>query len=105
MSRKFVRRKEDFTCGHCGKLVEGNGYTNHCPYCLWSKHVDIHPGDRANTCNGLMEPVRIESKGGKYIIIHRCTVCGEEKRNEAAKNDHFDVLLAVAQGQADGRKQ
>ena len=43
----FTRKVEDFTCEHCGREVHGNGYTNHCPHCLHSKHVDVNPGDRA----------------------------------------------------------
>ena len=53
MSATFIRKTEDFICEHCGREVRGNGYTNHCPYCLWSKHVDINPGDRAAGCGGL----------------------------------------------------
>ena len=102
MSAKFVRRKEDFTCEKCGRPVHGSGYTNHCPYCLWSKHVDIHPGDRANTCLGLMEPVRIEQKKGAKVIVHRCVACNKEKRNEVAKGDDFDAILAVATKHAQG---
>src|SRR3989338_8156335 len=45
-SRRFQRTKEDFTCERCGFFVRGSGYTNHCPQCLWSKHVDVNPGNR-----------------------------------------------------------
>jgi Zn finger protein HypA/HybF involved in hydrogenase expression len=48
----FKRTIEDFTCEHCGEQVTGNGFTNHCPQCLWSKHVDIDPGDRLALCGG-----------------------------------------------------
>ncbi len=84
--------KEDFICGTCGFSVRGNGYTNHCPQCLWSKHVDVNPGDREATCQGLMEPIRIESKNGSFVILHRCVVCGFERRNKAADGDSFDVI-------------
>ena len=60
--KQFQRKKENFVCEHCGQEVIGNGYTNHCPSCLHSKHVDINPGDRAETCGGLMEPVDLELK-------------------------------------------
>jgi len=79
MSLKFIRRKENFTCGHCGAFVTGTGYTNHCPKCLWSKHVDVHPGDRKSTCGGMMEPVAIRPKGRGYVVTHRCLVCGAER--------------------------
>lgn len=89
-SNTFQRTKEDFTCEQCGFEVVGNGYTNHCPKCLWSKHVDVHPGDRAATCGGMMEPVEVVLKGGEYNILHRCIVCGFEKRNKASKEDMFN---------------
>ena len=96
MLKKFQRTKEDFTCEKCGFVVKGSGYTNHCPHCLWSKHVDINPGDRQETCHGLMEPMSVELKGGEYTILHRCIVCGFEKRNKTAKDDDFDVIVQLS---------
>lgn len=96
MSNSFKRNKEDFICEHCGAEVKGNGYTNHCPVCLWSKHVDINPGDRANACQGLMPPIRVEMEGQDKIIVTKCQKCGIEKRNKAAEGDSFDALLAIS---------
>lgn len=96
MSLKFIKNKEDFICEHCGKHVEGDGYTNHCPKCLWSKHVDIFPGDRAERCGGMMEPIRVEKKGKEYIIIHKCVKCGFEKPNKANKDDSFDIIIQIS---------
>ncbi|MCQ2741057.1 MAG: RNHCP domain-containing protein [Alphaproteobacteria bacterium] len=94
--RQFQRKKEDFICEHCGTEVHGNGYTNHCPNCLYSKHVDINPGDRAETCGGLMEPIDLELKDGNYIIIHRCQKCGFTRRNKISSDDNFEAVLALA---------
>ena len=55
--KKFTKRKENFICENCGHFVVGNGFTNHCPNCFFSKHVDINPGDRLCSCNGLMKPI------------------------------------------------
>lgn len=96
MSQKFQRKLENFTCDHCGYFVQGNGYTNHCPHCLWSKHVDLNPGDRRATCHGMMEPIKVELKQGAYVIKHRCLTCGFEKPNKAARDDNFEVLLVLA---------
>ncbi len=96
MSRKFQRRIEDFECEHCGFQVQGSGYTNHCPQCLWSKHVDVQPGDREEKCQGLMAPVSVEVKKGEYRIQHRCTRCGIERWNKAAKEDDFEVILQLS---------
>jgi len=96
--RTFQRRTEDFTCGHCGVPVTGSGYTNHCPKCLHSTHVDINPGDRAAACGGLMEPVRVEKDGERYDIVHRCTVCRGERRCRTAPEDDYEVILKLAGG-------
>lgn len=95
MIKKFQRCQEDFLCEQCGTFVKGTGYTNHCPRCLWSKHVDVNPGDRAATCGGMMKPINIELKKGEYVILHQCIKCGFEKRNKSAKDDNFEVILKV----------
>jgi len=97
VTKRFTRRQEDFTCEHCGTQVTGDGYTNHCPSCLYSKHVDNDPGDRENQCGGLMEPTSIEGKSDSYIITHHCTRCKVTKRNRASKNDSFEAILQIAQ--------
>ena len=94
-SKSFIRTKEDFTCEHCGKEVKGTGYTNHCPNCLWSKHVDINPGDRASKCGGMMEPISAESKRDSYIITNRCVKCSYEKRNTSAPEDNFEMIAKL----------
>ncbi|MBI2612737.1 RNHCP domain-containing protein [Candidatus Kaiserbacteria bacterium] len=94
----FIKVVENFVCEHCGHEVKGSGYTNHCPRCLWSKHVDVSPGDRAALCGGLMEPIAIEGTSPEYMIVHRCTRCGNERRNVTAENDEPSALIAVAEG-------
>lgn len=93
MPKKFQKKVEDFTCERCGKEVKGSGYTNHCPACLWSKHVDVNPGDREATCGGMMKPVKLVSEEGEFIITHRCEKCGHEKRNKLSKLDDFDEAI------------
>jgi RNHCP domain len=96
LTKKFQRNKEDFTCENCGTQVQGSGYTNHCPECLWSKHVDINPGDRQAECKGMMEPIGIDSKKGKYVILHKCVKCGYERKNKTIDDDNFDTILKIA---------
>jgi hypothetical protein len=96
-SPRFQRNKEDFTCEHCGAIVAGTGYTNHCPKCLYSKHVDVNPGDRAASCGGLMEPIRIEGTTGKFRIIHKCMKCGLEKPNAVSEGDDPEAVIRCAQ--------
>ena len=96
MSASFIKRKEDFKCENCGKEVKGNGYTNHCPACLYSKHVDINPGDRLEGCNGMMKPIGVDKKGGDYIIVHKCIKCGIERRNKVSKEDSFEEIIELS---------
>ena len=92
----FKRTIEDFTCAHCGAHVEGNGYTNHCSRCLWSKHVDISPGDRAEACGGMMRPMALEGSSPAYRIAHECTRCGARRRVDAAADNLPETLIALA---------
>lgn len=91
--KSFTKRIEDFTCENCGTKVAGDGFTNHCPVCLYSKHVDVNPGDRSNACGGLMEPIAYDQKKG---ILHRCTICKFEKYNKLQKNDNSDKIIELS---------
>jgi len=95
-TKKFQKKKEDFVCEKCGKKITGNGYTNHCPECLWSKHVDINPGDRLSICKGLMEPFCLEKEKDIFYIVHKCQKCGFSKRNKAQKGDNFNELVKLS---------
>ncbi|MFA5029917.1 MAG: RNHCP domain-containing protein [Patescibacteria group bacterium] len=91
----FTRKKEDFVCGNCGHEVEGDGYTNHCPKCLWSKHVDKNPGDRQEECGGLMKPVDIYLEHQNWIIVHQCQTCSAQKRNRVNDGDDFEEVIRL----------
>ena len=96
--KKFTMIDENFICEKCGKKVKKLGYTarDHCNFCLCSKHVDINPGDREETCHGILEPIgaEIDSKKG-YVIIFRCKKCGIIRRNNAAKGDNMDIIIKL----------
>ncbi len=96
MSQKFQRVIEDFTCLNCGQEVQGGGYTNHCPNCLWSRHVDIYPGDRSEDCGGMMEPVGVEIKKGQTRVVHKCQKCGRERVVDAAEGDDNEKLVLLS---------
>lgn len=93
---RFHRRVENFRCEQCGEVVIGNGFTNHCPNCLWSKHVDQNPGDRSESCRGMMEPVAITQAADRYRILHRCLQCGMTREVRSQSNDSFDAMLVLA---------
>ncbi len=104
LSRKFTRTKENFVCENCHYKVQGNGYTNHCPACLYSKHVDIHPGDRAEECQGMMKPVAWETVHGDIYIVHECLRCGFKKRNKLQPGDNQEILIEISRQEIYGEK-
>ena len=97
MSKSFQKNKEDFICEQCGEAVRGSGFTNHCPFCLWSKHVDVNPGDREGACGGMMEPEAVEMRDQRYVIVHRCIRCGTRKRNRVDASDDMDGVIKIVE--------
>lgn len=93
--------EEVFKCKHCRVFVcplySGGRHRNHCPFCLYSLHVDDRkPGDRMSTCGCRMEPAgRFQRPNEEYVIIHRCLGCGFERFNRIAADDDFDLVLAL----------
>lgn len=96
MPKQFQKKIEDFTCEHCQTRVTGSGYTNHCPICLWSKHVDINPGDRAANCHGMMPPIGLILRHGKKVIIHRCLKCSHKKMNSIVPSDNQELIIKLS---------
>jgi len=99
MESLFTEIDEEFICENCGKKVPKLGYScrNHCNNCLCSKHVDKNPGDRKETCHGLLEPVGVEISSKKgYIIIHKCQKCGAIRKNKAAEDDNIDLIIKLS---------
>ncbi len=96
--KKFINNDESFICSNCKKYVEKLNYTSrdHCPYCLYSKHVDINPGDRLNTCKGLLIPIDIEPFKGTYKIIYKCEKCGTIHKNIIATDDNMDKIIELS---------
>ena len=104
--------KDSFTCNHCHKPVEitdymGTSHRNHCPFCLWSTHVDWKsPGDRNAKCGALMEPIALTFKKetidkfgkkiqGELMVIHLCSFCGKISTNRLSADDGTDVVLEL----------
>jgi hypothetical protein len=94
--KKFSKKVENFTCAHCGADVFGTGYTNHCPKCLWSRDVDINPGDRASECGGMMKPISVEVAKNGFIITHKCEKCGKTKRQHSAPDDDINTIIELS---------
>ena len=97
--KRFTKIDEEFICDNCGSIVKKLGYSSrdHCPKCLYSKHVDINPGDRLEECHGALEPVSVELNSKKgYVIIYKCKKCGKIRKNKAAEDDNMDLIIKLS---------
>ena len=102
-SKRFAKNDSGFICQNCGKevLPLGTSSRNHCPFCLCSIHIDVMPGDRQNTCLGILDPIKAEINPKKgYVIVHKCRKCGEIRRNRAANDarvqpDDIDFIIRL----------
>lgn len=88
-----------------GNTLWGGRHRNHCPYCLYSRHVDGRtPGDRASECGGSMAPVGYFLRPkGEHVVVHRCLSCGFERYNRVAADDDLDLVLALPRVEARGQ--
>ena len=96
--KTFEKNDNEFICRVCGKLIPTLKYSSrdHCTKCLCSIHIDINPGDRANTCLGTLVPIDIETNNKKgYIIKYKCNKCGMVHNNKSAEDDSFKTILKV----------
>lgn len=113
--RKHIRASEDetFKCKHCrrfiGALPSGGHHRNHCPFCLYSLHVDDRrTGDRQSTCRSRMQPIgSFQRRNGEHVLVHRCLGCDFERFNRIAADDDFDLVLSlpILPPRANGGKQ
>ena len=108
-ARREIHRKpryrqsydEGFRCRHCHGFVcplpYGGHHRNHCPFCLYSRHVDDRkPGDRMSSCGASMEPAGyFQRPNGEYVIVHHCLGCDLERFNRIAADDDFDLVLTL----------
>jgi hypothetical protein len=95
------RRADSFRCRHCRLDVSisapGTRHRNHCPSCLWSRHLDELPGDRAAGCAGAMEPIAVAVRDdGEWALVHRCEACSAVRLNRIAGDDNAYSLLQLA---------
>ncbi len=108
----------DFKCAHCGVIVSsahilsGVNNRNHCPYCLWSCHLDLYAaGDRLSACKGQMKPIGLTMKNGrnKYrldkrgelMLVHECRDCGTLSINRIAADDELSNIIDVFESSLD----
>ena len=101
-----------FMCRYCQAhvhnlpILSGVQNRNHCPFCLWSRHVDqTRPGDRMSACKAIMQPIGLTVKpsrnkygsgtNGELMLIHRCSECGKLSINRIAADDLLERLIEI----------
>lgn len=96
--KQFTKLDEEFICENCKQKIEKLNYTtrDHCNHCLYSKHVDINPGDRQNPCKGLLKPIGIEKFKNTYKIIYKCEKCNQIHKNIMATDDNMDLIIELS---------
>lgn len=96
--KRFKMIDEQFTCINCGKEVMPlkKSARDHCPYCLYSLHVDINPGDRLNKCKGMLKPIGLDKYKDTYKIVYECEKCHQHHRNIMAYDDDYDKILEIS---------
>jgi hypothetical protein len=98
---RHTTRSDEFRCRHCrmyvGSLPSGGSHRNHCPSCLYSRHVDDRrPGDRASTCGGSMSPEGLFTRPrGEQVILHECQSCGQERWCRVGADDDYQALMRL----------
>jgi hypothetical protein len=112
MKNRLFDINADFKCIHCRHFISANPNLsgvvnrNHCPYCLYSRHLDLHAaGDRLSACKSQMEPVGLtlkknsnkygKDKGGELMLIHRCTDCDRLSINRIAADDDAETVFGL----------
>ncbi len=110
--KKALRIGHSFRCNYCQAFVHtiselsGVQNRNHCPYCLWSRHLDLWAaGDRLSACKAGMQPIGLTVKpgrnkyaahlAGELMLVHLCIECSRVSINRIAADDTTDALLRL----------
>ncbi|WP_043613848.1 RNHCP domain-containing protein [Nonomuraea candida] len=91
---RSIASTETFACVRCGLTVTAHApdgvRRNHCPSCLHSLHL-------LDECRSRMIPISIAVlRTGEWMLIHRCTRCGELTSNPICGDDNQLILMRMA---------
>ncbi|AQZ60319.1 unnamed protein product [[Actinomadura] parvosata subsp. kistnae] len=91
---RSIASTETFECVRCGltvtALAPDGARRNHCPSCLHSLHL-------LDECRSRMIPISIAVlRTGEWMVIHRCTRCGELTSNPICGDDNQLILMRMA---------
>ncbi len=86
-----------FKCLNCGWISSediNEEQPEHCPNCLAGIHTENEEGYE---CGGILEAVGIWVKtDDEWMIIQRCSLCGEMHLTPVRKRDSVVKLLSIA---------
>ena len=112
-SHRFGRidQEDGFLCKQCKAFVSSASFLsgvqnrNHCPYCLYSRHLDLYEaGDRLSACKSPMKPIGLTTKvsrkkygtgHGELMLVHLCIDCDRLSINRIAADDDFETIVAL----------
>jgi hypothetical protein len=113
MKHITIHTFQEFRCLHCQAPVHINHHyarvhnRNHCPYCLWSRHLDwFEAGDRLSPCKAAMQPIGLTLKAtrnkygicaGELMLVHRCQDCAQVSINRVAADDYPPTIMQIFQ--------
>lgn len=111
MKHLFDTITSDFRCKHChyyvstNPILSGVNNRNHCPYCLYSRHLDLNrAGDRLAACKEKMRPVALALKQthkkygynqGELMLVHQCLECNRISINRIAADDDAEMIISI----------
>lgn len=90
-------------------ITIGTKNRNHCPFCLYSLHVDDKiAGDRKSKCRGEMQPIGLtfkkegtdkygKERQGEIMLVHECNKCGKININRLAGDDEPKKIMKIFQ--------
>jgi RNHCP domain len=106
-----IDQEDGFFCKHCKAFVSSASFLsgvrnrNHCPYCLYSCHMDLYEaGDRLSACKSPMKPIGLTTKTsrkkygtglGELMLIHLCIDCDSLSINRIAADDDYETIAAI----------
>lgn len=97
-TKRFTKNNESFVCISCGATVpeHPSSSRDHCNKCLIGLHVDINPGDRANSCRGILEPIGLKIRDQKQQIVYKCKSCQKKIFCIVAPDDNPELILELS---------
>ncbi|MBB1246207.1 RNHCP domain-containing protein [Streptomyces durbertensis] len=96
-----VLRTDTFDCVRCGLTVTtfspDGERRNHCPSCLYSRHLVDQAAGGPSDCGARMAPISIAVlRDGRWAVIHRCVRCHELTSSPVCVDDNQLVLMRTA---------